>query len=155
MESLTGEFKTTLDDKGRISLPARLRNALEGRSVYLTRGMDDCLWLYPSDEWKVLVNTIMSATSQFSASSRNIRRRIIGPSQEVEIDKAGRIPVPASLREFAGRFKECVVLGQYESIEIWAEDHYREYLKAHEAEFISDSEELSDIWKKKNRDLDI
>jgi MraZ protein len=152
MESLTGEFRITLDDKGRLSLPARLRSALAGSGVFLTQGMDDCLWLYPSDEWKAMLKTIMDTTNPFSARNRIVRRRIIGPSQEVEIDKAGRIAVAQSLREFAGLSKECVVLGQFDYIEIWAEDRYREYLKAHEAEFISGSEELGDFLKG-NRDV--
>ncbi|MDR2433641.1 MAG: division/cell wall cluster transcriptional repressor MraZ [Treponema sp.] len=152
MESLTGEFKITLDDKGRLSLPARLRNALTGTNLFLTQGMDDCLWLYPSNEWKEMLKTIMDTTNPFSAKSRNIRRRLIGPSQEVEIDKAGRIPVAQTLREFAGLNRECVVLGQFDYIEIWAEDRYRAYLEAHKEEFISGSEELGDILKG-NRDL--
>jgi MraZ protein len=152
MESLTGEFRITLDDKGRISLPARLRNALADASVFLTQGMDDCLWLYPYDEWKTMLKTIMDTTNPFSANSRILRRRIVGPAQEVEIDRAGRIPVAQGLREFAGLNRECVVVGQIEYIEIWAEDRYREYLKAHEADFIAGSEELGDFLKG-NRDL--
>ena len=147
MESLTGEYRITLDDKGRLSLPARLRNALADSSLFLTQGMDDCLWLYPSDAWKNMLKTIMDTTNPFSSSSRNIRRRLIGPSQEVEIDKAGRISVAQSLREFAGLSKDCVVLGQFDYIEIWAEDRYRAYLAAHEAEFIAGSEELGTLLK--------
>ena len=147
MESLTGEFKITLDDKGRLSLPARLRSALSDPNLVLTEGMDDCLCLYPPEEWKALVKTIMNTTSEFSAHGRIVRRRIIGPSVPVEIDKMGRIPVAQTLREFAGLSRECVVLGQYDYIEIWAEDRYREYLKAHEEEFISGSEELGNQLK--------
>ncbi|MDR0583360.1 MAG: division/cell wall cluster transcriptional repressor MraZ [Treponema sp.] len=147
MESLTGEFRITLDDKGRLSLPVRLRNALSYTTLFLTRGMDDCLWLYPPNEWKEMLKTIMDTTNPFSAKSRNIRRRLIGPSQEVEIDKAGRIPVAQTLREFAGLNKECVVLGQSDYIEIWDEERYRAYLEAHEDEFISGSEELGDLLK--------
>ena len=147
MESLTGEFRITLDDKGRLSLPARLRNALADSSLFLTQGMDECLWLYPATEWKAMLKTIMDTTNPFSAASRNIRRRIIGPSQEVEIDKAGRIPVAQGLREFAGLARDCVVLGQFDYIEIWAEDRYRAYLAAHEDEFIAGSEELGGLLK--------
>ena len=147
MESITGEFRITLDDKGRLSLPARLRSALANKTLFLTQGMDDCLWLYPSDEWKAMLKTIMDTTNPFSSKSRNIRRRLIGPSQEVEIDKAGRIPVAQSLREFARLTRDCVVLGQFDYIEIWAEDRYRAYLAANEEEFISGSEELGNLLK--------
>ena len=147
MESLTGEFRITLDDKNRLSLPARLRSALADIKLHLTQGLDDCLWLYPDDEWKKLEKTIMDTTNSFRSKDRNIRRRIIGPRQDVEIDKQGRIPVPPSLREFAGLSKDCVVLGQYDYIEIWAEDRYRAYLTANEEDFISGSEELGDLLK--------
>jgi len=149
MISLTGEFRITLDDKSRLSLPARLRNALADTTLYLTQGMDNCLWLYPSDEWKALLKTVMDTTNPFSSRSRNIRRRLIGPAQEVEIDKAGRIPVAQSLREFAGLTKDCVVLGQYDYIEIWADDRYRTYLAENEEEYISGSEELGNLIKGK------
>jgi MraZ protein len=152
MESLTGEFRITLDDKNRLSLPARLRSALANTTLFLTQGMDDCLWLYPSEEWKAMLKTIMDTTNPFSSRSRIIRRRIIGPAQEVEIDKAGRIPVAQSLREFAGLTRDCVVLGQYDYIEIWAEDRFRTYIAANNEEYISGSEELGNLLKG-NRDI--
>jgi MraZ protein len=152
MESLTGEFRITLDDKGRLSLPVRLRNALADTTLFLTKGMDDCLWLFPSNEWKEMLNIIMDGTTLFSSSSRTIRRQLIGPSQEEEIDKAGRIPVPQTLREFAGLSKECVVLGQFNYIEIWSDDRYQAYLEAHKQEFLLGTEELGNLLKK-NKDL--
>jgi MraZ protein len=147
MKSLTGEYRITLDDKCRLSLPARLRNVLADNTLYLTQSMDDCLWLYPSEEWKAMLDTIMDTTNPFSSESRNIRRRIIGPAQEVEVDKAGRIPVAQSLREYAGLSKDCVILGQVDYIEIWAEDRYRAYLAANEEVFINGSEKLGELLK--------
>ena len=145
MEALTGQFKITLDDKNRLSLPARLRNALADSTLYLTQGMDNCLWLYPSDEWKTMQRTIMKTTNPFSANSRLIRRKVIGPAQPVEIDKAGRIPVAQSLKEFAGLNRDCVVLGQSDYIEIWDDERYRSYLADNEEEFITGSEELGNL----------
>jgi MraZ protein len=148
MESLIGEFRNTLDDKGRVSLPIRLRNALAGSLLILTQGLDECLWLYPPDEWRALSRVVMDSTSPFSARSRIIRRRIIGPAQEVEIDRAGRIAVPQSLRDFAGLTKDCIVLGQDDYIEIWDEERYRRYNQATEEEFKSGSEELGAILRR-------
>jgi MraZ protein len=145
MESLIGEFRNTLDDKGRVSLPARLRNALGDTMLVLTQGADDCLWLYPPGGWKTLSRVVMDSTSPFSARSRIIRRRIIGPAQELEIDKAGRIAVPQSLRDFAGLARDCVILGLVDYIEIWDAERYRDYLSANEEEFKSGSEELGAI----------
>ena len=149
MSYLTGEFRVTLDEKGRISLPASLRKILDEKSLFLTESTDNCLWLYPSGEWKEMLKNIMDNTDPFSAKSRHIRRHIIGPSQEVEIDKAGRIPVAQSLRDFAGLLKDCVVLGQVEYIEIWAEEKYRAYKEASNEELIAGSEELSGIIRRK------
>jgi MraZ protein len=74
-----------------------------------------------------------------------IRRRIIGPAQEVEIDKLGRISVPQSLREFAGLSRDCVVLGQLEYMEIWNIDRYRSYRGSTDEEFKSSFEELESV----------
>jgi MraZ protein len=127
MELLTGEFNNTLDDKGRVSLPSRLRSGLPGNILVLTQGVDDCLWLFPPEQWKELSRKLMESTSPFQAKSRMIQRRIIAPAQEVEIDKAGRIAVPQSLREFAGLSKDCVILGIDKYIEIWDAEKYRSY----------------------------
>src|SRR5512138_2385936 len=97
MELLTGEFRNTLDDKGRVSLPARLRTELPGNILVLTQGVDRCLWLFPPEQWKTLSRKLMETTSPFQARARLVQRRIIAPAQEVEIDKAGRIAVPQSL----------------------------------------------------------
>lgn len=148
MLHLTGEFKVTLDEKGRISLPAFLRRCLNESTLFLTEGSDNCLWLYPGSQWNEMIDTIMKNTDPFSQKGRNLRRRIIGPSQEVEIDKAGRIPVPATLRESAGLVKDCVVLGQVDYIEIWDEGRYRGFREQSNDEYNAASEELSLTLKK-------
>lgn len=145
MDLLTGEFKNTLDDKGRLSLPSRLRSGLPGNVLILTQGVDQCLWLYPPEQWKELSRKLMEATSPFQSKSRLVQRRIIAPAQEVEIDKAGRIAIPQSLREFAGLAKDCVILGIDKYIEIWDSENYRAYWDANEEEFKSAAEELSVI----------
>ena len=149
MEFATGEFKVTLDDKGRISLPSSLRKGLDETKLYLTKGTGKCLCLYESDEWNNIKDTIMKNTDSFSKKYLNLRRQIIGPSQEVKIDSAGRIPVAMSLRDFAGLTKDCVVLGMIYCVEIWAEDRYNEYLISSDDEYDAASEELSNILKQR------
>ena len=139
---LAGEFSVTLDEKGRISLPASLRRVLNETTLFLTEGMENCLWLYPPSEWDKLMKIVMDNSNPFSAKSRNLRRRFIGPSQEIEIDKAGRIPIAQSLRDYADLQKDCVVVGQAEYIEIWNEAAYREYKAANKDEFDAASEEV-------------
>lgn len=146
MELLTGEFKNTLDEKGRLSLPVRLRSELPGNILVMTQGVDRCLWLFAPDQWKILSQKLMETTSPFQARSRMVQRRIIAPAQEVEIDKAGRIAIPQSLREFAVLNRECVILGIDKYIEIWDVDQYRQYWNENEAEFRSAAEELGSVF---------
>lgn len=145
MDLLTGEFNNTLDDKGRVSLPSRLRAGLPGNILVLTQGVDQCLWLFPPEQWKELSRKLMESTSPFQAKSRMIQRRIIAPAQEVEIDKAGRIAIPQSLREFARLSKECTILGIEKYIEIWDDGEYQSYWDAKEEEFKQASEEIKVI----------
>jgi MraZ protein len=148
MLHLTGEFKVTLDEKGRISLPALMRRCLNESTLYLTEGFEKSLGLYTSEQYNKMINDITNNTNPYSQKDRNLRRRIAGPFQEVEIDKAGRIPIAASLREFAGLSKDCVVLGQIDYIEIWDEEKYRSFKEAGDEEFVAASEELSLTLKK-------
>jgi MraZ protein len=143
MDLLTGEFKNTLDDKGRLSLPAKLRNCLDGNVLVVTRGIDKCLWVFTPERWTALSDQVFSTTSLFQQQSRIVQLRIIAPAQEVEIDKAGRIAVPPSLREYAGLTKECVVLGVAKRLEIWDAEAYKAWLDATEADFNAASEALN------------
>ena len=145
MNLLTGEFRNTLDEKGRLSLPARLRGELPGSELVLTQGVDSCLWLFPPDQWAALSKKLMESTSLFAARARLVQRRIIAPAQEVEVDKLGRIAIPQSLREFAGLTKECVILGISKYVEIWDGDAYRKYLEENESEFLVAAEELGGL----------
>jgi len=148
MLHLTGEFKVTLDEKGRISLPALLRRCLNESTLYLTEGFDKSLGLYTIEQYNKRISDIMNNTNPYSQKDRNLRRRLAGPFQEVEIDKAGRIPIAASLREFAELSKDCVVLGQIEYIEIWDEERYRTLKKESDEGVFAASEELSLAIKK-------
>jgi len=147
MEMLTGEFKVTLDEKGRISLPAHLRRILDNANLTITQcNKDNCLWLFPTDEYTGLLKEIQDSTNPLIRDDRGIRRRIFN-SLPVEIDKAGRIPITISMREFAGLSRECVVLGQGEYIEIWDEDRYSRYLAESEDDYISAAEKLGNHLK--------
>jgi MraZ protein len=145
MSILTGEFRNTLDEKGRLSLPARMRSELPGIDLVLTQGVDQCLWLFPPQQWQELSQKLMASTSLFQAKSRLVQRRIIAPAQEVEIDRLGRISIPQSLREWAGLSRECVILGISKYIEIWSADEYRKYLEDNKDEFLSAAEELGGL----------
>ena len=139
---ITGEFRCSLDEKGRLLIPARMRTEVAGNEVILTRGVENCLWLFPPEEWKTFSEKLVGSTSLLQEESRLIQRRMIAPAQENEIDKAGRIVVPPTLREYADLRKDCIILGLKKYIEIWSESSYQDYLTANEAKFKEAAEKL-------------
>ena len=114
---ITGEYRNTIDEKGRIMFPVKARTSLPENRLIITRGMDNCLWLFPPAEWEKFSEKIMKSASLSKAGSRAVLRRLT--EQETEIDKSGRISIPQSLREYASLEKECIILGQYAYFELW------------------------------------
>ena len=120
MNLLTGEYKNTLDDKGRFLFPAKLRSALSSNGLIVTQAIvDRCLWLFTPEEWEKISSKLMDNASPFSAKNRLIMRSFISPAQEIEFDKAGRLSIPQSLREYASLSKDCIVLGVNKYLELW------------------------------------
>ena len=146
---MTGEYRNTLDEKGRILFPAKLRNELFGDSeknvLIVTQSFDRCLWLYTLDEWKNLSSKIMEAASPFSKQNRLVLRSLIAPAQEVELDKTGRLSIPQSLREYAGLTKDCIILGINRYMELWDADAYSRYLEENDEDLKDAAEALSNI----------
>jgi MraZ protein len=144
---LMGEYRNSVDEKGRLMLPSRLRNEIAGEKMILTRGVDMCLWLFPTEEWRKISESIMDSSSMFKSKTRLLQRRIIAPAQECEIDKTGRISIPPTLRDSAEiKLKgEAVILGIDSYIEIWDVDAYAAYLSRSEAEFLDAAEELGEL----------
>lgn len=126
-------------------IPAKLRTELEGERLVLTRGVETCLWLFQSAQWRSLAEQLTQSTSLFQKRARILKRRIIAPAQEVEIDKAGRINIPPTLREYADLSKDTVILGLENYMEIWSEAAYREDMDSNEEEFLEAAEELGKI----------
>jgi MraZ protein len=142
MEMITGEFYVTLDEKGRISLPATLRRILDEEKLTLTQcNYENCLWLISTKEYTDKLKQYIRNTNLLTKKDRDFRRRLFN-SHSVEIDKAGRIPIVQGYRDFAGLVKDCIVLGQGDYIEIWDVERYRKYLVDSNDNFITASEEL-------------
>ena len=150
LDKLIGEYSVSLDDAGRIILPKRLRDILDEEKVWLTRGIDHCLRLYTTEQYNEMLQTTIDITDEFDVTNEILLWRRSG-AQPLEVDKQGRIQISALMREWAGLYKDCVVLGQYSYIEIWAEDRYKDYLNASEDDFKAGLKELGAI-KKKKRD---
>ena len=146
MNLLTGEYKNTLDDKGRFLFPAKLRSALSSNVLIVTQAIvDRCLWLFTPEEWEKISSKLMDNASPFSAKNRLIMRSFISPAQEIEFDKAGRLSIPQSLREYASLSKDCIVLGVNKYLELWDLSSYNAYLSENEANLLEASEELNSI----------
>lgn len=145
MNLLTGEYNNAIDDKGRISFPAKLRSAVNQNAVMITKGLDRCLWLFTAEEWENFQNKLMANASMMKTKSLNVVRHFIAPAQLVEFDKNGRLSIPQSLREYANLSKECTILGIAKYIELWDFQVYKNYLESTEDSFRDAAEEFSDI----------
>lgn len=132
MNLLTGESKATLDDKARVSLPARMRGALTGNILILTKGLEKCIWAFPPEKWELFSEQLLDSAALNMGQLTWVQHRFIVPSQPAEIDKAGRIALPPSLREYAALGKDCVICGTGKRVEIWSADEYRAYCEANE-----------------------
>ena len=124
---LLGEYEHTIDDKNRLTLPARFRDSFAD-GAFVTRGMDGCLYVYPRDEWERQSEEIR-AIDQLSLEGRRMRRFFFSGASEDRPDKQGRISIPAALAERAQLGREVVVAGAYDRLEIWSKAAWREELK--------------------------
>ena len=145
MNLLTGEYNNTIDDKGRVSFPVKLRTAVNQNVVMVTKGLDTCLWLFTTDEWDAFQTKLMNNASMMKSRSLNVVRHFIAPAQQVEFDKNGRLSIPQSLREYAKLSKDCVVLGIAKYMELWDSQTYKDYLAESENDFRDAAEEFNDI----------
>ncbi|MCR5437550.1 MAG: division/cell wall cluster transcriptional repressor MraZ [Treponema sp.] len=145
MNLLTGEYNNTLDEKGRVSFPVKLRTAVNQNVLMVTKGLDRCLWLFTLEEWESFASKIMANASMMKKKNLDVIRHFIAPAQQVEFDKTGRLSIPQSLREYASLSKECTVLGIAKYIELWDAATYSEYLTASEDSFRDAAEEFNDI----------
>jgi MraZ protein len=121
---LLGEHEHALDDKNRLTLPARLREQL-GDRVVVTRGLDGCLYVYAADEWAKLAHRV-GTLDPLSREARTMQRFFFASAAEAELDKQGRIVIPANLLERAGIGRDVTVAGIVDHLEIWDRAAWRE-----------------------------
>lgn len=122
---LIGEYQHTLDPKKRLAIPAKVRKGL-GETAVLTRGLDNCLSLYPMQEWQKLTEKLASLPMG-QGDTRSFSRLMLAGAVEVELDTLGRILVPDYLKEYAGLKQRVVVAGVYNRLEIWDEERWNTY----------------------------
>jgi len=122
---LIGEYTHSLDDKNRIALPSKFRKEL-GKNVIITRGLDNCLFIYPMSEWHALSKKV-GQLGLSKADKRGLNRFLFAGAQEVEIDKQGRVLIPEFLRDFATITDRVVFAGVYDRVEVWNETAWSKY----------------------------
>lgn len=133
-----GEYYNTMDDKGRIAFPSKLKSELTADEVWITKGIggDKALVIYSIEEWNKTLKELETFLSIYNSDTRKFYRMFVAPAQKVSIDKNGRIAIPQSLREYASLEKECVFLGMNKIIELWNADIFNDYNNA--SDFNSD-----------------
>lgn len=122
---LIGEHKHTIDPKKRLSIPAKFRKEIGERAV-LTRGLDNCLFLFPLKEWEQLAEKLAKLPMS-QQDSRGFARLLLAGASEVELDQLGRILVPDYLKNYAGLKKTAIVAGLFNRLEIWDEEKWQTY----------------------------
>lgn len=131
MIGFLGEYEATLDAKGRFLLPAGFKKQLpegEGRFI-INRGFEKCLSLYPMQSWEPIYTKI-SQLNDFDPKVREFRRQFLGGASEVELDTAGRLLLPPTLKEFAGLTKDIILVAATNKIEIWDAARYKELFES-------------------------
>ncbi|MDE6014636.1 MAG: division/cell wall cluster transcriptional repressor MraZ [Acetatifactor sp.] len=128
------EYNHTIDAKGRLIIPSKFREVL-GEEFVISKGMDGCLFVYANDDWAAFEQKLTSLPMT-NKEARKFARFFLAGAAQVELDKQGRILLPAALREFAELDKDVVLVGVGSRIEIWSKEKY-------EAE--SDDVDMDDI----------
>ncbi|MEK6645606.1 MAG: division/cell wall cluster transcriptional repressor MraZ [Candidatus Firestonebacteria bacterium] len=143
-----GEYQHSIDKKGRLILPAKIREVITEKyveSFIITRGLDKCLYVYPIDEWKSTVEPKIKALSEAEPNARYYKRMLYANAAEVPIDKQGRIMIPHHLRERNNIGRDVVIIGDSNRIEIWGKDNWEAYLKGQEGQGKSFEDIVKDL----------
>ncbi|MBE3551136.1 MAG: Cell division protein MraZ [Brockia lithotrophica] len=151
-----GEHRHVLDEKGRLTIPARFREEL-GSPFILTRGLDGSLFAYPLSAWRTLERRLRS----LPFTRRDVRaftRLLFAGAVEVEPDRQGRISIPPNLAAYAGLAKNVVVVGVSARVEIWDEARWEAYVAEGEAKYTDLAESLIDLgldegWEESGADV--
>jgi MraZ protein len=135
-----GTHHPKLDDKGRLTLPAKYREALAG-GLMVTKGQDHCLYVFPREEFEQIARKVAQAPFANKAV-RAWQRYLFAGTDEQQPDGQGRISITSELRQYAGLSKECVVIGAINRLEIWDAQRWQDYLDEHEEEYSAAQEEV-------------
>ncbi|MCL2601802.1 MAG: division/cell wall cluster transcriptional repressor MraZ [Treponema sp.] len=135
MELKTGSAESTLDDKGRVSIPVRFREQYQDKLV-ITRGMEKCVWVMTFSVWERYEQDLRARSKEENLNDEEwdvLEYKLIGHAQEAELDKSGRIAVPPTLRKYANLSKDCMVINGKNRLSIWDCETFEAYLDGNEA----------------------
>jgi MraZ protein len=140
MPVFLGTHTPRLDDKGRLTLPAKYRDELRG-GMMITKGQDHCLYVFPRAVFEELARKVAEAPFTNEAV-RAYQRYLFAGTDEQNPDSQGRIPIAPELRRYAGLTKECVVIGAVNRLEIWDAQRWQRYQEEHEDDYAQAQEEV-------------
>ncbi len=138
-----GEFERSVDQKGRIIIPAQLRDTL-GDSFVMTKGLDKCLFVYPHEEWETLTEKLQELPFTRS-DARSFVRFFFSGAADCSSDSQGRTLIPANLRSYADLDREAVVIGVGSRIEIWSSSEWDDFQQDAEQSYEEVAEKLTDL----------
>lgn len=138
-----GEYEHNIDDKGRMIIPAKFRDEL-GSTFVLTRGLDQCIFGYPLEEWKILEGKLKSLPFT-KKDARAFTRFFFSGATECQLDRQGRVNIAPTLRKYAQLEKECTIIGVSNRIEIWSKSLWEIYYSESEDSFGEIAESLIDF----------
>lgn len=141
MYHFIGRHKHTIDDKGRVSVPAKFREMLKESAqgtFYITKGLDGCLYAYPKDEWEKVLEKLYLLPD--NREGRYYTRIFLSYAEESTLDKMGRVSIPQHLLAEAGLQKEVLIIGHLDHMEIWNPENFEKYTK----EFTMSFEDAAD-----------
>ncbi len=137
MAGFKGQAQYSVDAKGRLAIPAKMRAVLnpEAKNTFtITRGFEQCIFLYPLDRWEV-IETELNALNSYTRAARNFVRSVLMWADEVALDGQGRIVIPKVLAELAGITDKALVIGSLDHIEVWNPERFAAYLESQEDDY--------------------
>ena len=138
-----GEYSHTIDTKGRLIIPSKFREEL-GETFVVTKGLDGCLFVFSDEEWRAFEIKLKSLPLT-NKNARQFARFFVAGATPCELDKQGRILLPATLREFAGLEKDVVLTGMLNRIEIWSKDKWNENNSLDDVAMDEIAEQMTDL----------
>ena len=138
-----GEYSHTIDTKGRLIIPSKFREEL-GETFVVTKGLDGCLFVFSDEEWKAFEIKLKSLPLT-NKNARQFARFFVAGATPCELEKQGRILLPATLREFAGLEKDVVLTGMLNRIEIWSKDKWNENNSLDDVAMDEIAEQMTDL----------